>query len=437
MKVLKGLFSPRDPERLESLARRSEDLPPQQMVYNQVLGRFSAGCAATHGVYERCNFGCTACYLGPSANQQSAMPFYLVREQLQHLRQTMGPGANIQITSGEVTLLPVDDLTRIVRAVVDLDMSPMVMTHGDELLQEPDYLDQLVLRGGLRKISLHVDTTQRGRKHHSREDLELCLNPVRDRMAAMLRACHKRTGVKLKAATTLTVNRENLDQRPDVFSWFVNHADCFRLISLQPQAQTGRTKRDNGVSADEVMTVMNRWLGRAINPHAFRFGHEDCNRIALFLAVETGDTPILLEAVRADSPEDKRLVARFLKDFAGVVLNDRSPGEITAHLLGILCRKPLWLFHGFRYALIRSWQERRHIPKVVLAALRLKLRFRPLAFVIHAFMDAAELETEKGKARLEACSFKLSVDGQLVPMCQMNGTETRENTYARESVFSR
>jgi hypothetical protein len=95
----------------------------------------------------------------------------------------------------------------------------------------------------------------------------------------------------------------------------------------------------------------------------------------------------------------------------------------------MLARKPLWLWHLAAYALRRTWQERSHLPRVLWALLRLKLRIRPSAMVIHSFMDARELSTDLGRERLAACVFKLPVDGQMVSMCAMNGTDIRETTY--------
>lgn len=43
-------------------------------------------------------------------------------------------------------------------------LDPMVMTHGRRFIQEPQYLQRLIEKDGLEKISIHVDATQRGRE---------------------------------------------------------------------------------------------------------------------------------------------------------------------------------------------------------------------------------------------------------------------------------
>ncbi len=37
-------------------------------------------------------------------------------------------------------------------------------------------------------------------------------------------------------------------------------------------------------------------------------------------------------------------------------------------------------------------------------------------------------ETEEGRARLDACTFRLPVNGRMVSMCEMNGTDLRRQS---------
>lgn len=423
------LLRPRNEARVTALRQRWQDFTRTQQVPEQTVGRFATGCGATHGVYERCNFGCTACYLGENANRQKPMPFEEVKEQLDALRDYLGPGGNVQITSGEVTLLPVEDLCRIVAYARSLQLSPMVMTHGDVLLHDRAYLERLIREAGLTKLSFHVDITQRGRKGWSRPESEKQLNAVRDQIADMLRQAKQQTGRKIKAATTMTINQHNLDQIKDVLPNFLANLDAFRILSFQPQAVTGRTKHDDGATADQVWQALEQAYGEPLNPHALRFGHADCNRIGMLISIETGKQPIRMQAVRPGKEMDRRFLDGLMRDFAGVTMNDAPVKEYVGKALGMLARKPWWLGIAAWYVARRSWQERRHIPAVLGAALRGKLRVRPFAFVVHAFMDRAELDTAKGRERLDACVFRLSVDGRMVPMCEMNGSEIRESTY--------
>ena len=92
----------------------------------------------------------------------------------------------------------------------------------------------------------------------------------------------------------------------------------------------------------------------------------------------------------------------------------------------IVLRHPATLVWGPLYALYRLWGERRWIPAAVGQLLRLRPpRIRPLAIVVHKFMDAEELATPLGHERLRACTFKVAVDGRMVSMCEVNATGLR------------
>ena len=131
---------PREPERVRLNRERWASLTDGLRVAEQAAGRGYVSCGATHGVMERCDFGCTSCYLSDMANATPPLSFAEVCKQLDELRSVLGPAGKTQITSGEVTLLPVHDLGRIVRYARRIGLDPMVMTHGQRFAEEPDYL---------------------------------------------------------------------------------------------------------------------------------------------------------------------------------------------------------------------------------------------------------------------------------------------------------
>ena len=110
------------------LAERWRTLPSSIKTMNQLAGKTAVACGATHHVMERCNFSCTCCYLGAEANKTEPLPFEEVREQLDLLRAHLGARGKVQITAGEVTLLPVEDLGRI----IEYALSDRVRSYGDE-----------------------------------------------------------------------------------------------------------------------------------------------------------------------------------------------------------------------------------------------------------------------------------------------------------------
>lgn len=80
------------------------------------------------------------------------------------------------------------------------------------------------------------------------------------------------------------------------------------------------------------------------------------------------------------------------------------------------------------YAMRRGWQKQKFVSKVMCSVLRERSLSKPALFllVIHRFMSPGDMRTEEGKERLDACVFKLPVDGKLVSMCEMNATGIRE-----------
>ena len=93
----------------------------------------------------------------------------------------------MQITDGEVTLRPVEELIEILRYARSIGIVPMVMTHGDNFRRQPGLLERLMSEGHLTEVSIHIDITQRGRDGYRAPKSELELMPLRDEFAAMIR----------------------------------------------------------------------------------------------------------------------------------------------------------------------------------------------------------------------------------------------------------
>ncbi|MCB9398215.1 MAG: radical SAM protein [Acidobacteria bacterium] len=428
------LISPWSAERLSLLTARWQNLKDSLRQPNQSIGRQTVGCAATHGIHEACNFGCTACYLGKQANHQPPLAQSEVKDQLDRIREALGEGGNVQITSGEVTLLPVEHLIDYCRYAKSIGLSPMVMTHGDTFQQNPDYLKRLLRESGLRKLSIHVDSTQRGRQAMPKPSSEKALHPVRDALANLFRSVQKEQAIRLKLAHTLTIDPQNLDQIKDVIPWFLTNLDIFRLISFQPVAQTGRTRSAGGLSSQVVWERIESAFQRSLEPHAILFGHPDCTRLGLFAAILGAKKPLILEAVRKSNIMDKAFVAAVLRDFGGVVINERPLSEILLKCLGVLVQRPAWLGRIPLYFLRRSLQEYRNWGHVFKALFSFQFRIRLFAVVVHDFMDEATLLSEKGQERSANCAFQVPHQGEMVSMCRFNASGLRTESYAARQV---
>ncbi|HVS00732.1 MAG TPA: radical SAM protein, partial [Thermoanaerobaculia bacterium] len=401
----------RDPvtaEKRRLLADRWSRLDPAVRLPGQGLGRKATGCGATIGIQPRCDFACTGCYLGHEANRIPALPMAAVLAQLDELRRYLGPKSNVQITDGEVTLRPVEELTEILRYARSIGIVPMVMTHGDTLRRQPGLLERLMIEGQLTEISIHVDITQRGREGYHAPKSELELMPLRDEFAAMVREARRRTGRPLRAATTLTVTSDNLPQIADVVRWLVHNRDAFSLVSFQPLAQVGRTrKRLSGVDAASLW----REIGKATagfgldlpSAEPLHFGHPECTRFVPVLAIERpGEGPRLLQLIR-DQPEDVAVMRElFDRGLGGIAFRDDLPVEALARGAGAIRSAPSWFFGP-----VRRWADGRlrreagtSLAQLLFDALRGKTRVDGLTLTSHHFMSPEELGTELGKARL-------------------------------------
>jgi hypothetical protein len=143
--------------------------------------------------------------LGTDANQVRPESLDAIFRQVDNLRAWLGPKGNVQITDGEVTLRPAGDLVAILRYARQLGLIPMLMTHGDSFRRCPGLLERLMTEGGPTEVSIHVDTTQRGRLGVKQPTGGVALRPLREEFADMIRTARRRTGLPLRAATTLTL----------------------------------------------------------------------------------------------------------------------------------------------------------------------------------------------------------------------------------------
>jgi len=411
-------------EKRRILGERWAGLDPALRLPGQGMGQKATGCGATIGIQPRCDFACTGCYLGREANHVPSLPTAGVLRQLEELRRWLGPKSNVQITDGARSI----------------GIVPMVMTHGDNLRRRPGLLERLMEEGGLTEVSIHVDITQRGRDGHRAPASELELMALRDEFAGMVRAARRRTGRPLRAATTLTITRQNLPQVADVVHWTVRNRDAFSLISFQPLAQVGRTRRQlEGVAADELW----REVGRAtaelgldlpgLGAEPMQFGHPACTRFVPLLALERpGGPPRLFQLIR-DRPEDVAVMREFFAHgLGGVAFRDDRPFEAAARALGLARTAPGWLLGR-----VRRWAGDRlreeagtSLGRLLLDAVRGRVRIDGLTLTSHHFMSPADLATDLGRQRLAACVFRLPYQGEMVPMCQMNADGVREKFYA-------
>jgi len=432
LRALEVLTRPEHPDLTEALARRWEELPAHVKTPRQMLGRRTAGCEGTHGVFPRCNLACTPCYHGKEAQRirtDGAHTLAEVDEQMALLRRVRGPGQNAQLIGGEVTLLEPDDHAATLLAMQAHGRKPMSMSHGDF---DYAYLERMVLdpATGERRLhhlsfAGHFDMTMLGRRGIKRVRREEELNEHRARFCAMFERLEREHGVTAYLAHNMTVTPRNLDQVASVIR------DCrdmgFRMFSFQPAAYVGnqaRWKEDfRSFGGDEVWAQIEAGAGGRLHPDALHIGDVRCNRTAYGGYVAGRYVPLLDE----DSARDAAWLESFIGAFGG--MDFAAPPAVTAARLARgLAREPRALPR------LAGWAARFTARAGGPVALR-RHGFRAMTYVMHSFMDARHVkpaweglrrgelsedpQVREAQERLQACSYAMAhpESDELVPAC--------------------
>lgn len=232
----------------------------------------------------------------------------------------------------------------------------------------------------------------------------------------------------MHAAMTMTVTEANAEGVPGVVDWALDNADAVRLISFLPVAPVGRTRDDRAdhVDLDGVWRLICRGAGRLLNRDALNFGHRECNITVPVVVVHAVARRHVVEVVRAVRAWDRRIMRRALREFAPHFHVDAGlPGNLLRIAAALIVR-PLTLAELAGYGLYRAWTERATLASILRAAgTRQRLSLWPQLLVVHRFMSAAEIDTDLGRERLEACVFRVPVDGEMVSMCSVNAGDIR------------
>jgi Radical SAM superfamily len=440
----------REPVRADTranLARSWARVPAHLRVARQMLGRAGNGCGATIGAMPRCDFACSGCYLGEGANRVPALSLGEVKDQIRQLRPALGHAGNLQLTDGEITLRPEDEVIELLRFARSLDLIPMLMTHGDAFRRRPSLLERLVVEGGLTEVSVHIDTTQRGRlgSRYRNARTEEELNPLRDEFAALFRAVTLRTGRQLRGATTMTVTGENLAGVPTVIGWLARNADVFRLVSFQPVAQVGRTEPGlgGGVSMEALWDrIALGFDGPGADVERFQrglmwVGHPDCSRYLAGAVAEEAGGPPRFHPVRSEGdPLDQRAVDGFLERYGGISFRLDGRTERFARWAAVFLHAPAFVL-GNLPTFVATWLRRlspEHPWRFGLRLLGGRASIRGLVVISHHFMSRDEVLATKGQERLGLCVFHVPLGDRLVPMCEANTMGLRDRMYHELSL---
>jgi hypothetical protein len=217
----------------------------------------------------------------------------------------------------------------------------------------------------------------------------------------------------------------------------------FGMLSFQPAAYVGdeRRWRENlhAVTPDQVWREIERGVGRTLPWQAMQFGDPRCNRTAAGWIVGARWVPLL----DADDPRDLQVRDRFLARLGGMQIGDTPLPVLTVKLLRAS------LSNADSLTLAVGWARRATRRSGGLRAL-LRHRVRPMTFVMHVFMDAADVApawnlleqgvlsddpaTRATQERLQACAYAMAhpEDGRVVPACvQHSVLDPEENVQLR------
>jgi hypothetical protein len=403
-----------------ALAAAWQRVPESFRGPTQFMGRQYAGCGATIGAMPKCDFACTGCYLNADANRARPAPLSEIKEQLQQIRTWLGPCGNVQLTDGEVSLRKESELIEIIAFARTVGLVPMLMSHGETFRRCPGLLERLMQRGGLTEVSIHIDTTQRGRRDGYRTaQTEAELDGLRAEFAQLIRTARARTGLRLEAASTVTVTQHNLEGVPGIIRWFLANADAFKMVSFQPLADVGRTDRSlKGVAADELWLRIAKGAGDpTIQRGEGWLGHPACSRFVQGVAVRRRNAMAFVPLYRRDRKDEMRALDELLERLGGVSFrrDDRARAWRRAGRIA--------LHHG-------GFVLRRLLPHFVRLLRRTgSLNANYFCVVSHHFMSADEMKTAQGQERLAACAFQVPINGRLESMCAVNALGLREAYY--------
>ena len=356
LRALERATRPRPPDLEAALAARWAELPAAVRTPQQMLGRHTAGCEGTHGVFPRCDLACTPCYHGRDANRVRVDGPHTVREvdrQMEMLRERRGPGQHAQLIGGEVTLLGPEQHAAALRRMIAHGRKPMSMSHGD---LDYDYLVALVRAGSFQHLSFagHFDSLMLGRRGLPRPKSEAELHPFRLRFCEAFQRLEREHGVTHYLAHNMTVTPRNLGEVADVVRTARDMG--FRMFSFQPAAYIGhpaRWREDlRAIGGDDVWAEIERGVGARLHWRALQIGDPRCNRTAYGAWAGERYVPLLDE----DDPRDARALQSFVASLGGMdfdVPRPCSPRACCARSRGtpVRSRSPPDGRHGSRAAL--------------------------------------------------------------------------------------
>jgi hypothetical protein len=421
---------PEPPVLAEALRRRRESYPSWSSSAAQSIGARTMGCEGTHGVFPKCNLACTPCYHGAEANRVRVDGRHTLAEvdaQSRYHAARRGPGQYSQLIGGEVTLLSADDHAAALEAMIANGRKPMSMSHGDF---DEAYLRRLALdetgRPRFRRIffALHFDKLMHGRRGAERPERESDLHEHRAQACEMFRRLSDETGMRTYLAHNMTVTPANVGEIPDLIR------SCgqmgFRMFSFQPAALQGnsaRWKEDyRGLGSDDVWAKIEEGAGTRLPYRLIQTGDLRCNRTAYGAYVGNRWVPLFDDR----DPRDHGLRDAFFGAM-GAMNTEVGPVLAATRMARGIMREPRVVPIALAWA--TRFARRAGVRRLA------RHGARSMTFVMHSFMDAADVipawrllerglmseepQVRETQERLLACAYHMAhpETGRLIPAC--------------------
>lgn len=350
---------------------------------------FAMGCVALE-VTQRCNLDCSACYLSDLSESVRDIPRSELLRRVDAIADHYGPYTNVQVTGGDPTLRPIDDLIAVVERIAAHRMRPALFTNGIKASRE--MLARLA-KAGLRDVAFHVDLTQERKGY----DTEASLNALREEYLERAR------GLGLQVLFNTTVFNGNVDEVAALAKFFRDRARDVHLASFQLVADTGRgveRARGASISREAIAAEISRGAGAALSFDAPLVGHPDCNGYAMILAAGEATAPVV-------AASDRRFMERLFVAGRDLFADRHRPAAAAISFARWIAARPRLALSAAAFGARKAWALRRGL-----------FADRPsrITFYIHNFMHAEALERD----RCETCVFMTMTRDGPVSMCVHN-----------------
>jgi 7,8-dihydro-6-hydroxymethylpterin dimethyltransferase len=351
--------------------------------------RWPVACVSLE-ITQRCNLDCTLCYLSDSAQALRDFPLEEVFRRIDLIVQHYGPGTDVQVSGGEPTLRPREELLAIVRRLSERGLRASLFTNGIKATRD---LLRALTDAGLKDVAFHVDTTQQRAGFANEADL----NVLR------LEYIERARGLPISVFFNTTVHAGNFNEVPMLSAFFVRHADVVRFASFQLQAETGRGvlgAREDVIDNHGVAHRLQQGAATPLSFNVLNAGHHECNRSAVLLVVN---------GKAHDAFADAAFVQRFMRETATLPIDRGTPWRAAKSIAKAALSRPALLWSSLCWLAAWGWRLRADLWAA-------RGRVHKLTLFTHNFMDACRLDA----GRLDTCVFMaITQDGPL-SMCAFN-----------------